>query len=123
MCISGDVWELSEEQWAKVDEGIGFFKAVRKIIRDGVSTFHGEVSQSWRHPEGWQAVCRTAGGETLTVIHTFGGKFPEKVILPVSGKKILRVMNSEGNCVTLENGKLTAELKAPFEAIAIHTGD
>ena len=123
MCISGDVWELSEEQWAKVDEGISFFKEVRNIIRDGVSAFYGDVSQSWRHPEGWQAVCRTAGGETLTVVHTFGGDLPEKVTLPVSGKRILRVMNSEDNKIALENGRLTVELKAPFEAIAIHTGD
>lgn len=123
MCLSGDVADLSAEQWAKVDEGICFFKAVRGIIRDGISAFHGEVSRSWRHPEGWQAVCRTAGGETLTVIHTFGGKFPGQVSLPVSGSRILRVMDSEESRITLENGMLTVELKAPFEAIAIHTGD
>ena len=123
MCLSGDVADLSAEQWAKVDEGICFFKAVRGIIRDGISAFHGEVSRSWRHPEGWQAVCRTAGGETLTVIHTFGGKFPGQVSLPVSGSRILRVMDSEESRITMENGILTVELKAPFEAIAIHTGD
>ena len=123
MCLSGDVADLSAEQWAKVDEGICFFKAVRGIIRDGISAFHGEVSRSWRHPEGWQAVCRTAGGETLTVIHTFGGKSPGQVSLPVSGSRILRVMDSEESRITLENGILTVELKAPFEAIAIHTGD
>ena len=123
MCLSGDVADLSAEQWAKVDEGICFFKAVRGIIRDGISAFHGEVSRSWRHPEGWQAVCRTAGGETLTVIHTFGGKFPGQVSLPVSGSRILRVMDSEESRIALENGILTVELKAPFEAIAIHTGD
>ena len=123
MCLSGDVVDLSAEQWAKVDEGICFFKAVRGIIRDGISAFHGEVSRSWRHPEGWQAVCRTAGGETLAVIHTFGGKFPGQVSLPVSGSRILRVMDSEENRITMENGILTVELKAPFEAIAVHTGD
>ena len=123
MCLSGDVADLSAEQWAKVDEGICFFKAVRGIIRDGISAFHGEVSRSWRHPEGWQAVCRTASGETLTVIHTFGGKFPGQVSLPVSGSRILRVMDSEESRITMENGILTVELKAPFEAIAIHTGD
>ena len=123
MCLSGDVTDLSAEQWAKVDEGICFFKAVRGIIRDGVSAFHGQVSRSWRHPEGWQAVSRTAGGETLTVIHTFGGKFPGQVSLPVTGRRILRVMDSEESRITLENGMLTVELKAPFEAIAVHTGD
>ena len=123
MCLSGDVADLSGEQWTRVDEGIRFFKAVRGIIQDGVSAFHGQVSRSWRHPEGWQAVCRTAGRETLTVIHTFGGEFPGQVSLPVSGSRILRVMDSEESRITLENGMLTVEMKAPFEAIAIHTGE
>ena len=120
LCLSGDIWQLSPEQWAKVDEGIAFFKAVRRIIRDGVSVFHGELSQSWRHPEGWQAVCRTAGDETLAVIHTFGGKLPEAVRLPVPDGRILRTMSSEGNRITMENGMLTVELKANFEAVAVH---
>ena len=122
MCISGDVIHLSEEQWRKVDEGTDFYRRVRHIIRDGVSAFFGEVSESWRHPEGWQAVVRTAGEETLAVIHTFGGHIPEKITLPVKAGKILGVMCSEDNRITLEDGKLTAELKAPFEAIAVHLG-
>ncbi len=120
MCLSGDIHELSPEQWAKVDEGIEFYKQVRHIIRDGASEFHGAVSESWRHPEGWQAVCRTAGGETLAVIHTFGGNYPKAVTMPVTGGNILRAMNSENNRITLENGVLAVELKADFEAIAVH---
>ena len=90
------------------------------VIRDGRSAFFGSVSESWRHPEGWQAVVRTAGDETLAVIHTFGGKFPEKAELPVKARKILRVICSEGNAAALADGKLTVELKAPFEAVAVH---
>ena len=120
MCLSGDVLTLSNAQWRKVDEGIAFYRAVRGIIRDGVSTFHGAVSASWRHPTGWQAVCRRAGDETLVVLHTFGGAFPEQVTLPVDAARILRVMCSEDNAVSLENGQLTVALKAPFEAVAIH---
>ena len=56
------------------------------------------------------------------MIHVFGGEHPETVSLPVKGGRILRTMHSEGNRVTLENGRLTAELKAGFEAIAVHTG-
>ena len=56
------------------------------------------------------------------MIHTFGGSFPRSVTFPVAGSRILRVMNSEDNRVTMENGKLTVELKASFEAVAVHTG-
>ena len=120
MCISGDVVHLSPEQWQKVEEGTNFYRRVRHIIRDGISAFYGNTSESWRHPRGWQAVVRRAGGETLAVIHTFGGDFPEKITLPVEASEIRRVMCSEGNRAVLEDGKLTVELKAPFEAIAVH---
>ena len=122
MCLSGDVTHLSAEQWTKVEEGMAFYRDVRHIIRDGISTFRGTVSESWRHPEGWQAVIRETENETLAVIHTFGGIFPERVSFPVKGAEVLRVMCSENNGVTLENGCLTVELKAPFEAVAVLTG-
>jgi alpha-galactosidase len=123
MCLSGDVDGLSPAHWQKVDEGIAFFKAVRHIIRDGISAFHGEFSEAWRKPEGWQAVCRSLPGETLSVIHTFGGEHPAQVRLPVRGKRILRVMCSEDNAVHLEGGELVVELKAPFEAVAVYTAE
>ena len=122
MCLSGDVIHLSAEQWRKAEEGMAFYRQVRHIIRDGVSSFFGEVSSSWRHPEGWQAVVRRAGNETLAVIHTFGGAFPEKITLPVQDAGIRSVMCSENNAVICEDGKLTVELKAPFEAVAVYLG-
>ncbi len=121
MCLSGDIYDLNDEQWEKVDEGIEFYRMVSHVIRDGISEFHGELSESWRHPEGWQAICRHCGDETLSVIHTFGGEHPEKVTLPVRGSRIRRIMCSEENSVTLDDGLLTVELKAPFEAIAVYT--
>ena len=56
MCLSGDIHELSAQQWAKVDEGIAFFREVRRIIRDGISAFYGEVSESWRQSAVRKAV-------------------------------------------------------------------
>jgi alpha-galactosidase len=38
----------------------------------------------------------------------------------VKADRILRVMSSEGNRVALEGGELKVELKAPFEAVAVH---
>ena len=121
MCLSGDVTRLDEAQWRVIDEGIAFYKAVRGAIRDGESTIHREISDSWRHPRGWQAVCRAVpGGDTLVTVHTFEGDFPEYVEIPVRAERVLRVMCSEDNRVTLAGGRLVVELKAPFEAIAVH---
>ena len=121
LCVSGDVTHLSKEQWDKVDEGIDLYREVRHVIRDGVSSFHGELSESWRHPKGWQAVVRRAGKEVLTVIHTFDGGYPAEIRLPIKSDRIVRVMCSENNTVSLKDQVLTAELKAPFEALAVYT--
>ena len=65
---------------------------------------------------------RKAGNETLAVIHTFGGGFPDRIELPVEASEIRGIICSENNRISLEQGRLTAELKAPFEAIAVHLG-
>ena len=58
------------------------------------------------------------------MIKTGNGQFylqiPAQAELPVDGGKILQMMCSEGNRVSLDGGKLTVELKAPFEAVAVH---
>ena len=123
MCLSGDVYDLSDEQWSRVDRAIRFYKRYSPIIKRGVSSFYGVTNVSYLEPEGWQAVCRSLGCETLSVIHTFGGEHPGQVRLPVKGKRILRVMCSEDNAVHLEDGELVVELKAPFEAVAVLTGE
>ena len=120
MCLSGDVNHLSGEQWRKVEEGVDFYRSVQHIIRDGRSAFHGQVSESWRHPEGWQAVIRTDENETLAVLHTFGGPAPGCVTLPLDAGRILRIMCSEGNRVSLDQGCLTVEMHSEFEAVAVH---
>ena len=119
LCLSGDIFDLTPAQWAKVEEGLAFYRQARRVIRDGTSAFYGNLSASWRHPTGWQAVVRTAGRETLAVIHTFGGGFPEEIALTVSGERIKKIMCSENNPVSLQNGRLTVGLRAPFEAVAV----
>ena len=52
MCLSGDVYDLSEAQWNTVDEGIRFYRMVSPVIEDGVSLRHGPVIASYRHPKG-----------------------------------------------------------------------
>lgn len=121
MCISGDVYDLSEEQWAWTDRAITFYKRYSHIIKHGTSSFYGDTNVSYVDPEGWQAVARhnEQTGETLLVVHTFGGAFPEKVRIPVKAGAVADVMCSEENAVTLADGYVEVELKANFEAVAV----
>jgi len=121
MCLSGDIYNLDEEQWAKVDEGISFYKKVSHIIKDGISSFYGSRIRSYNHPEGWQAVVRynEAENQTLVVLHTFGGKLPVSVKLPVDATEILEAMTSGKNEIKLSKSSLEIELKDNFEAVAV----
>nr|MBR4280131.1 alpha-galactosidase [Clostridia bacterium] len=121
MCLSGDIYNLSAEQWALVDRGIAFYREVGPIILCGKSAIHQHISPSWRTPRGWQAVVRRGdNGETLVVLHTFGGEFPSAVTLPVPAEKIISVLSSDTHQITLEDHQLTVDLTAPFDAVAIH---
>jgi alpha-galactosidase len=86
MCLSGEVHDLSPAQWKLSVSAMELYRRVYPIIRDGHSTFHGETGKSWRHPQGWQAVLRTAkdGKRALLVAHTFGKPFPKSIEIPLN---------------------------------------
>lgn len=66
MCLSGDVTELSPEQWSLVDEAMDFYREVAPIIDQGRSERFGPEMVSYNQPQGWQCVLRTgASGELL----------------------------------------------------------
>ncbi len=121
MCVSGDVYSLSSEQWSIVEHGIALHKKSSAVIRNGTSHFYGSMGESYSDPTGWQAVVRydEETNATLAVIHTFGGEIPKCVSLPVKNNMISDVLCSEGNAVILENGRLNVELKENFEAVAV----
>ncbi|MCD8120290.1 MAG: alpha-galactosidase [Lachnospiraceae bacterium] len=58
MCLSGDVTELTDEQWDVIDRGMAFYREIAPIIRDGRSYRFGTHITSERHPKGWQGIVR-----------------------------------------------------------------
>jgi alpha-galactosidase len=84
MCLSGDVTELSDEQWKVIDDGIAFYKNIAPIIKDGYTHRFGPKITSERHPKGWQGVVRVGeDGTAYALIHTFYGPLPEYIEIPL----------------------------------------
>lgn len=73
MGLSGDVYDLTDEQWALVDEGIAFYKKAAPIIKDGKTTFIGNDIPSYNKPQGEQLVIRELDGKKLFLFHRFEG--------------------------------------------------
>lgn len=82
LCLSGDVLNLNEAQWAVVECCVEFYRKASPVILKGSSRRFGPELSSWRHPKGWQAVVRTGEERALAVVHTFYDA-PETVRFPV----------------------------------------
>ncbi len=73
LCLSGEIFEMNEEQWAAVTEGMRFYDKIKHIIRDGFTQVIRTNVKDYSKPEGYQAVLRTFGDEALFLVHTFAG--------------------------------------------------
>lgn len=79
LCLSGDVTDLSDEQWATIDNGIAFYKEAAPYIKNGKSRLYRNTTGSDRHPKGYQALVRENKSGVLVTVHTFGGDMPEEI--------------------------------------------
>lgn len=84
MCLSGDIYDISDRHWELVDNAISLYKNSAEVIRKGRNYITRDLGQSMEHPTGWQAVCRVAdsGTQMLIVVHTFENA-PEDIVFPV----------------------------------------
>lgn len=85
MCLSGDVTNLSREQWQMIESGMEFYREIVPMIREGQSYHYGTKIKSTRHPRGWQALVRMGkNGKAYLVIHVFENELlPEKIRIPL----------------------------------------
>lgn len=123
MCLSGDVYDLNNEQWDIVARGIEFYKKGASIIKHGFSRRFGTNIKSYRHPEGWQAIIREGsdGKQALVVVHTFGGTLPESIQLSVSHDyRIDTVFSEKDFKAELKAGNLIIHEPQNYQAIAIY---
>lgn len=95
MCLSGGIEKLSDGTWQLVREAIELYGKAAPVIKYGKSRHFGELGESWRHPEGWQAVVRRSDELALVVVHTFAGA-PESIELPFDGDWELEGTLGEG---------------------------
>lgn len=71
MCLSGDIYDLTDDQWKVIDEGIAFYKKAADVIRYG-KTVKLECSvKSYNRPKGQQIVIREFKNRRLVIAHRF----------------------------------------------------
>ena len=70
-CLSGEIFDLNENQWGAVKEAISFYGRVKHIIKDGFTKVIRTNVKDYLKPKGYQAVLRELGNEALLIVHTF----------------------------------------------------
>jgi alpha-galactosidase len=120
MCLSGEITELNEAQWACVLEAQRLYRLAAPILRRGTSRIHGDPGESRRYPHGWQAVVRTSAdeGSALVVLHAFEDA-PPTVAVPTEATdwKIGRVFPESH--VSVSGGELRWTPPGDFSACVV----
>lgn len=71
MCLSGDIYDLSNHQWSLIDEGIEFYRKTVDIIKSGKTIKYENDVKSYNKPQGEQIVIRQLGDRLLVIVHKF----------------------------------------------------
>ena len=123
MCLSGDVTNLSEEQWKLIEDGIAFYKKIAPIVKKGYTSWFGSEFQSYRHLKGWQGILRRGeDGNAYVVFHVFGGEIPEKCIIELSPEdeyEIAEVYSDQTADIKLEGNTLIYKPEDNWTAAAV----
>lgn len=110
MCLSGDIYNMSEHQWKLIEEGISFYRNVSHIIKDGKTVKICVSTESYNNPTGEQIVIRTLKDEGLLIFHRFEDSSDFDTVLKKNGL-------SKENFETIGTyGKAESD----FSAMAVH---
>lgn len=124
MCLSGDVNNLSEEQWAIALAAQQLYQQVAPIIADGVSHRSGPLQTSYARARGHQAVLRVArnGKQALAVVHTFA-EAPAKAIsipLPEGNWSIASLLQAGKKSPVIRGGCLILPVMKDYDGFVVH---
>lgn len=124
MCISGDVTNLTSEQWDVLDRGIAFYRQIAPVIRSGQTYQLSPQIQRIRHPEGWQGIVRVGtNGEAYALMHTFGGTYPSEIRMRLpqeAPQQMAAVYSDTDEKIWIENGILCWQPKENWKAAAVY---
>lgn len=95
LCLSGEIFDFTDEHWALVLSGIEFYNQIKDIIKYGSTTVIDSTVKDYYTPTGYQAVLRTYESNALLIIHTFENGANPPVEKYTAGYDVISVFGSE----------------------------
>ena len=88
MCLSGEIYDLSSDQWKTVEDGMAFYDKCSDIIKNGKTVEHKFFNTTYLKPQGQQLVVREWNGRRLAVLHRFADSVRAEPDFPEGSKVI-----------------------------------
>ncbi len=124
MCISGDVDQLSDVQQVKLLQAQKFYRKIHHIIKDGISHRYGPKVNSYRYPEGWQAVLRQSHNnrEGLLIIHSFDSAAGQKIKIDLGSGQwdVADAFFTDDFDISIDQQFFECTLPEDFDACAVY---
>lgn len=117
ICLSGDIDQLSGEQWSVISKALNFYKKAESVIIDGVTKIYGNFGDNIRYPAGTQIVVRTGKEYILVVCHAFENA--EKPVPIFLGTDVEICDNFYADKAIMQNGTLILPEMKDFSAMAL----
>ena len=95
LCLSGEIFDLTDAHWDLVLSGIEFYNRIKDIIKYGSTTVIDSTVNDYYAPAGYQAVLRTHENDALLIIHTFENGADPPIEKYTAGYNIVSVFGSE----------------------------
>ena len=121
LCISGNVFDLNDDQWQLALSGVDFYKKVSPIIVDGFTERFGPFQVSNRELKGYQAGVRYGkDGRALVLVHSFEHEGVQEITIPLKGEyRIAGKYETGDHSIEIAGHKLIMKFAESFDAAAV----
>jgi alpha-galactosidase len=123
MCISGEVFDLSEAQRSLLKACLEFYQAAAPTIKHGRSRLRDSGIANRRHSRGWQQVLRVRddGRQALLTAHVFDIAAPVQlsVDLPGPGWRLAGHFHTDAVQARVEGERLLIDIDRPYNGAGL----
>lgn len=95
LCLSGEIFDLSDAQWQAALDAIRFYDRIKHIIKNGYTETIRQTVKDYTHPHGYGAVLRILGDEALLVVHTLENGADPQIDDLLNGYETVETFGSE----------------------------
>lgn len=97
LCLSGEIFDLTDEKWNNVLKGITFYNEIKDVLKNGTTTIIDTNVEDYYNPVGYQIVLREYNNKAILIAHTFKDGANPPIEKYLQGYEIQNTFGSELN--------------------------